>query len=189
MKVKDVLFLSQLTFQDVCLIYFCFASLLYSAARVASRHSSLRVVAFSSGPKLPLGLEKVLGEPDNLIPTDKMRKTAVGHIPDFATEDVKKDLQELGLDGIEDLDELEEKNMEGYNDLGLVPPEGSGTYSSPILIPSRYDTRQVGYQDPETHAMYWFNIHNDNNTYYIKDLGLFFKMLHIPDPQAHAGHH
>jgi hypothetical protein len=130
----------------------------------------------------------MLGEPDNLIPLDIDRKTKPGLIPDFATDDVKKDLEELGLTGIEDLDELEEKNMDGYNDLGLVPPEGSGTYASPILIPSRYDTRVVGYQDPETHAMYWFNVHNDENAYYIKDLGLFFKMLHIPDEDAQAHH-
>lgn len=102
---------------------------------------------------------------------------------------MKKGLEDLGLDGIEELDELEEKNMDGYNELGLVPPEGSGTFISPILIPSRMDSRVVGYEDPSTHAMFWFTIHNDDNTYYIKDLGLFFKMLHIPDETAHASHH
>jgi hypothetical protein len=147
----------------------------------------VQAAGFSS--KFPFGLDKILGEPDNLIPTDRMRKSKPGLVPDFVTPDVKKDLEELGLNGIDDLDELEEKNVDGYNDLGLVPPEGSGTYSSPILIPSRYDTRAVGYQDPETHAMYWFNIHNDNNTYYIKDVGLFFKMLHIPDPEVQGAHH
>lgn len=140
-------------------------------------------------PKLPFGLEKILGEPDNLIPTDKDRKTKKGSIPDYAPPEVKKGLEDLGLDGIEELDELEEKNMDGYNDLGLVPPEGSGTFASPILIPSRMDSRVVGYEDPSTHAMFWFTIHNDDNTYYIKDLGLFFKMLHIPDETAHASHH
>lgn len=139
------------------------------------------------GGKMPLGLDKILGEPDNLIATDRERRTKKVHVPEFAPE-LKKDFEELGLEGIEDLDELEEKNMEGYNDLGLVPPEGSGTYSSPILIPSRLNERAVGYCDPETHAMYWFNIHNDGNSYYIKDLGLFFKMLPIPDEAADAAH-
>ena len=78
--------------------------------------------------------------------------------------------------------------MDGYNELGLVPPEGAGSFSSPILIPSRMDSRVVGYEDPTTHAVYWFTIHNDDNTYYIKDLGLFFKMLHIPDEEAAAAH-
>jgi hypothetical protein len=138
--------------------------------------------------KLPLGLDKILAEPDELIPTDQDRRWKKGTIPDFAPPGMKKDLEELGLDGIEELDELEEANMEGYNDLGLVPPEGAGSFASPILIPSRLDCRQVGYCDPETHAMYWFNIYNDNNTYYIKDLGLFFKMLPIPEELAAGAH-
>ena len=109
-------------------------------------------------------------------------------MPDFVPDDIKKEMEELGLEGIEDLDELEQRNTEGYNDLGLVPPEGTGTFASPILIPSRRASRVVGYQDPESHAMFWFTIHNDDNTYYIKDLGLFFKMLNIPSEHA-DGHH
>ena len=108
-------------------------------------------------------------------------------MPEFIPDDIKKEMKELGLDGIEDLDELEQKNIEGYNDLGLVPPEGTGTFASPILIPSRRTSRVVGYQDPDSHAMFWFTIHSDNSSYYIKDLGLFFKMLPIPsDEEAHA---
>lgn len=161
----------------------------YSSTRILTRQTCvIRSFASDSKDKLPFGLSKVLGEPDNLIPTDADRRTKTGYIPPFATPEIKKDLEELGLSGIEDLDELEEKNMEGYNELGLVPPEGSGTFRSPILIPSRLDSRVVGYEDPTTHAMYWFTIHNDNNTYYIKDLGLFFKMLHIPDETVGAHH-
>lgn len=139
---------------------------------------------------LPFGLDKILGvgaQPDNLIPTDRERKSKPGYIPDFAPADLRKEMEELGIDGVEELDELEEKNMQGYNELGLVPPEGAGTFASPILIPSRMDNRVVGYSDPATHTLYWFTIHNDSNTYYIKDLGLFFKMLHIPDDDA-SGH-
>jgi hypothetical protein len=158
-----------------------------AVAAAASRPSAGFQGARALSGKMPMGIDKILGEPDNLIPTDRERKTRPTHVPEFAPE-LKKDFDELGIDGIEDLDELEEKHMEGYNDLGLVPPEGSGTYASPILIPSRMASRAVGYCDPETHAMYWFNIHNDDNTYYIKDLGLFFKMLPIPDDEA-AAHH
>lgn len=171
------------------------AATLRQATLVAGRRraavSISRTFASKKGEEeLPFGLSKIVGsvEPDNLIPTDAERKTKTGHIPEFATPEIKKDLEELGLTGIEDLDEMEEKNMEGYNDLGLVPPEGAGSFASPILIPSRMDSRCVGYEDPTTHAMYWFNIHNDDNTYYIKDLGLFFKMLHIPDDSVGAHH-
>jgi hypothetical protein len=142
--------------------------------------------------KLPFGLGKILGlgEPDNLIATDRDRREKKHDIPDFLPDDLKKEMDELEIDNMEDLDELEARTLDGYNDLGLVPPEGTGTYSSPILIPSRRACRAVGYIHPISHAVCWFNIHNDNNTYYIKDLGLFFKMLHIPDAEAfgHAHH-
>merc|ERR1712232_204466 len=55
----------------------------------------------------------------------------------------KKDMKDLGLEGVEDLDELEEKNMEGFNDAGLVPPDNAGTFQKPILIPSRKQNRVV----------------------------------------------
>mmetsp|Transcript_3264 Transcript_3264/g.7051 ORF Transcript_3264/g.7051 Transcript_3264/m.7051 type:complete len:181 (+) Transcript_3264:146-688(+) len=142
------------------------------------------------GGTIGFGIGKWLGEKsDHLIPTDKQHDTRPKHMPEFFPEDVKKEMKELGLEGIEDLDELEQKNIDGYNDLGLVPPEGTGTFASPILIPSRRTSRAVGYQDPESHAMFWFTIHNDDSSYYIKDLGLFFKMLPIPaDEDAHAHH-
>ncbi|KAL3936850.1 MAG: hypothetical protein SGARI_002382 [Bacillariaceae sp.] len=71
---------------------------------------------------MPFGISKYLGEQsDHLIPTEKDHDTRPKHMPDFFPDDVKKEMKELGLDGIEDLDELEQKNMEGYNDLGLEP--------------------------------------------------------------------
>ena len=141
--------------------------------------------------EMPFGLGKWfgLGEPDNLIATDRDRKLKKGDIPDFIPPDLRKEMDELEIDNMEDLDEMEDKHLDGYNDLGLVPPEGTGTYASPILVPSRRATRAVGYVDPDSHAVFWFNVHNDDNTYYIKDLGLFFKMLHIPDEDAAGGHH
>mmetsp|Transcript_9960 Transcript_9960/g.17041 ORF Transcript_9960/g.17041 Transcript_9960/m.17041 type:complete len:171 (+) Transcript_9960:129-641(+) len=169
-----------------------FASTVRRAAITACRRQATATTTKTSCrtmANLPFNLDKILGgEPDNLIPLDKDRKSKPGYIPEFAPDDLRKEMEELGIDGVEDLDELEEKNMEGYNNLGLVPPEGAGTYASPILIPSRMDNRVVGYNDPTTHALFWFTIQNDNNTYYIKDLGLFFKMLHIPDEEA-AAHH
>jgi hypothetical protein len=166
-----------------------------SATKGANRRTvSLASRTFSSdgGKKeLPFGLSKIFGvaETDNLIATDRDRKIHKGNIPDFIPDDIKKDLDKLGIDNIEELDELEAANTEGYNDLGLVPPEGTGTFASPILVPSRRATRQVGFVDPESHEVFWFTIHNDDNSYYIKDLGLFFKMLHIPDEEAFAGAH
>lgn len=164
-------------------------------ARVASRRVQTSVVrGFSAGkeskPTIPFGIGKFLGEESDFkIPTDKEQKSKPEPIPDFVPEDIRKDMEALGLEGMKDLDELELKNTDGYNDLGLVPPEGTGTFASPILIPSRRSSRVVGYEDPTSHAMFWFTIHHDDSTYYIKDLGLFFKMLHIPDESYGQGHH
>jgi hypothetical protein len=170
-------------------------------SRIASRRvqAPLAIRGFATDDKdkdvkegkttIPFGIGKFLGEEsDHLIPTDKERSTKPKHIPDFVPDDIKKEMEALGLEGIEDLDEMEQRNTEGYNDLGLVPPEGTGTFASPILIPSRKAQRVVGYQDPESHSMFWFTIHNDDNSYYIKDLGLFFKMLNIPDEESVGGH-
>lgn len=179
----------------ILLVFLKFETM-YRVTRIASRRvqaSSMAVRGFASDDSdkkttIPFGIGKYLGEEsDYLIPTDKDRSTKPKNIPDFIPDDIKKEMEEMGLEGIEDLDELEQKNTEGYNDLGLVPPEGTGTFASPILIPSRRASRVVGYQDPESHAMFWFTIHNDDNTYYIKDLGLFFKMLNIPSEQT-GGH-
>ena len=124
--------------------------------------------------KLPFGIEKILGEPDNLIPTDLESIIDPGHIPVY----------EKGL--------LRPQTWGTMNnELGLVlPPEGAGSFNFPILIPSRMDcSRVVGYEDPSTHAMFWFtNSHNDENNsmYYV---GLIFRMLHIPDENAAAHAH
>jgi hypothetical protein len=183
-----------------------------SASKGASRRSLLArptlVRSFASGDEgkkksetpldaldkqeMPFGLGKIfgLGEPDNLIATDRERKLEKGKdIPDFLPDDLRKEFDELEIDNMEDLDELEDRNLDGYNDLGLVPPVGTGTFASPILIPSRKHTRAVGYTDPQSHAVFWFNIHDDDNTYYIPHLGLFFKMLFIPDEEFTKGHH
>jgi hypothetical protein len=184
---------------DNHLLYISF----YSVARLSSMRlcqatSQLAVRNFATGTDgekkkyvMPFGLGKIfdLGEPDNLIKTNRQRKTIKNNIPDFLPDDLKKELDELEIDNIEDLDELEDSTLDSYNDLGLVPPVGTGTFASPILIPSRKACRAVGYVHPDSHAVFWFNIYNDNNTYYIKDLGLFFKMLHIHDESMAGGHH
>jgi hypothetical protein len=170
------------------------AATLAPRTTTATTTTLLRGLATSKdNEKLPFGLNKVfeLGEPDNLIATDQDRKLQenMKPLPDFIPDDLKKEMKQMGIESMDDLEEMEDKHLDGYNNLGLVPPEGSGTFASPILVPSRREQRQVGYVDPVSHAVYWFTIHNDDNTYYIKDLGLFFKMLHIPDPEAFAGAH
>jgi hypothetical protein len=47
--------------------------------------------------------------------------------------------------------------------------------SSPLQVPSAYEERQIGYEDPNTHQMVWFNLAR-GSLHYIPDIGLYFKM-------------
>lgn len=60
----------------------------------------------------------------------------------------------------------------------IVPPDDSGTYEKPILVPSGEDVRTVGFEDPVTHAILWFNL-EAGPTHFIPNLGLYFKLHNI----------
>ncbi|EJK66428.1 hypothetical protein THAOC_12656, partial [Thalassiosira oceanica] len=68
-----------------------------TACRRAAASNTGAVGATRSMAKMPFGLDKILGEPDNLIPTDQMRKTKKGYIPEFAPDDLKKEMADLGI--------------------------------------------------------------------------------------------
>ena len=149
----------------------------HSATVVAGRRLTSRVAPTATQVRTLIG-ENLVGKPDNLIPTDRDHRFKKPKMPADVPEALKKDLEALGLDAPSDLDELEEEQA-GFQESGLVPPDTAGTFASPIMIPSRLHERAVGYTDPTTHAVFWFNIHDDGNVYYIKDLGLFFKMFKV----------
>ena len=73
-----------------------------------------------------------------------------------------------------------------YNRDPIVPPLGSGTKEKPILVPSGLAVRAVGFEDPETHALYWFNIKR-GPLHYIKNLDMYFKMDEL-EHNAEGGH-
>jgi len=153
--------------------------LCFSAVLVAGRRTGRGAVATLSQQQRTFFGKDFVPEPDTKIATDAERKSKTGGLPEDLPEGLKKDMEALGITAADDLDHLEEEEVQGFQESGMVPPEDAGTFKSPILIPSRLDERQVGYTCPITHAVFWFNIQNDNSTYYIKDLGLFFKMVHI----------
>ena len=62
-----------------------------------------------------------------------------------------------------------------YNRDPIVPPAGAGTLENPILVPSGLEERAVGFIDPETHAVYWFNLAR-GPVHYIPQLDKYFKM-------------
>ena len=106
---------------------------------------------------------------DNLIPSDDTRQ--IGRRKeelDFAKDDKREKL---------------------YNREPIVASAGSGTKENPIMVPSGLDERTVGFEDPETHAIMWFNIQRGGKLHYIKHLGKYFQMEELepnpPDPHGH----
>lgn len=54
--------------------------------------------------------------------------------------------------------EWEKKGVDLYNRDPIMPPSDQGTYENPVLVPSGDGARTVGFVDPATHAIYWFNL-------------------------------
>eukprot|EP00388_Colpodella_angusta_P039872 GDKK01048596.1.p3 GENE.GDKK01048596.1~~GDKK01048596.1.p3 ORF type:complete len:123 (+),score=36.93 GDKK01048596.1:42-410(+) len=63
----------------------------------------------------------------------------------------------------------------GFNRDPIIPPDNAGTKENPILVPSGAHVRTVGYEDPSTHQLVWFNL-SKGPLHYVPDIGLYFKL-------------
>eukprot|EP00953_Heterococcus_sp_UTEX-ZZ885_P033940 17621-Heterococcus_DN1.PRE.6 len=63
-----------------------------------------------------------------------------------------------------------------YSRDSIDPPAGSGTKDKPIEVPSRLEERAVGFEDPESHAIYWFNL-RAGKLHYVTALDKYFKLV------------
>mmetsp|Transcript_42612 Transcript_42612/g.74121 ORF Transcript_42612/g.74121 Transcript_42612/m.74121 type:complete len:122 (-) Transcript_42612:221-586(-) len=63
----------------------------------------------------------------------------------------------------------------GFNRDPIIPPDEAGTKENPILVPSGAHVRTVGYEDPSTHQLVWFNL-TKGPLHYVPDIGLYFKL-------------
>lgn len=67
-----------------------------------------------------------------------------------------------------------------FNREPVHPPKGAGTKEKPIEVPSEFSQRAVGYEDPETHAIYWFNLKRGNLAY-VTEIDMYFKLVDSPE--------
>lgn len=105
------------------------------------------------GPALARNLSVMDASNDNLIKGDKEHQ-------------VGRRKQEIEYDGV-----LFPRDS-------IVPPDDSGTLENPILVPSGEQVRTVGFEDPQTHAILWFNL-EAGHPHFIPNLGLYFKLWEI----------
>jgi hypothetical protein len=66
----------------------------------------------------------------------------------------------------------------GFNRDPIVPASDAGSKENPILVPSGAHSRVVGYEDPVSHQLVWFNL-NAGSLHFIPDTGLYFKLKKI----------
>jgi len=69
---------------------------------------------------------------------------------------------------------MEAKGMTVRN-MPIVPDADQGTRENPIIVPSHYAIRTVGYEDPHSGQMWWFNLRVEQ-LHYIEEIGLYFKL-------------
>jgi hypothetical protein len=87
---------------------------------------------------------------------------------------IPSDREQQGGRRREEID-AEDKGEVGFNRDPIIPSADAGTKENPILVPSGFHRRTVGYEDPFTHALVWFNL-DKGALHYVPDVNLYFKL-------------
>lgn len=95
-----------------------------------------------------------------------------GKIPDDINQQTGRRLEEMKY-------ELAGEG-ELYSRDPIVPPDDQGTKENPILVPSAEHERAVGYEDPDSGQLVWFNL-GKGPVHYVPDIDLYFKMFVVGD--------
>lgn len=69
-----------------------------------------------------------------------------------------------------------EERESGFNREPIHPPKGSGTKAMPFEVPSEHKERVVGFEHPESHAMYWFPL-AAGKLHYVEEIDRYFKLV------------
>mmetsp|Transcript_8363 Transcript_8363/g.11563 ORF Transcript_8363/g.11563 Transcript_8363/m.11563 type:complete len:125 (+) Transcript_8363:21-395(+) len=65
-----------------------------------------------------------------------------------------------------------------FQETSIVPHGDAGTFAAPILVPSQHESRFVGYEDPDSHMVRWFEL-SAGHPHYIPDIGLYFQLQYV----------
>lgn len=92
-----------------------------------------------------------------------------GKIPSDLDQQYGRRLEEL---------QKEQQGEVAFNRDPIVPPPDQGTKANPILVPSAYAERVVGYEDPDVGQLVWFTLAK-GKVHYIPDIDLYFKLYPV----------
>ena len=65
-----------------------------------------------------------------------------------------------------------------FQETSIVPPGDAGTFACPIDVPSQHESRFVGYEDPDSHMVRWFEL-TAGHPHYVPDIGLYFQLQYV----------
>lgn len=86
----------------------------------------------------------------------------------------------VGDGGIPDVHDTgrqrEEREGATFNRDPIHPPKGSGTKAMPFEVPSEHKERVVGFEHPDSHAMYWFPL-TAGKLHYVEEIDRYFKLV------------
>ncbi|CAM9616063.1 unnamed protein product [Pylaiella littoralis] len=87
---------------------------------------------------------------------------------------------QVGDGGIPDIHDTgrqkDEREGATFNRDPIHPPKGSGTKAMPFEVPSEHEERVVGFEHPESHAMYWFPL-AAGKLHYVEEIDRYFKLV------------
>ncbi len=63
-----------------------------------------------------------------------------------------------------------------FNRDPIVPPHDQGTKANPILVPSFEARRAVGFEEPNSGQLEWFNL-DRGYLYFVPHINLYFKLV------------
>jgi hypothetical protein len=98
----------------------------------------------------------------------------------FATDEgygkisIPTDEEQQGGRRKQELD-AEKTGVEGFNTSPVIPTHDQGSKENPILVLSQMHSRTVGFEDPNTNQLKWFNL-DQGKLHYVPDIGLYFKL-------------
>lgn len=87
---------------------------------------------------------------------------------------------QVGDGGIADIHDTgrqkDEREGATFNRDPIHPPKGSGTKAMPFEVPSEHKERVVGFEHPDSHAMYWFPL-AAGKLHYVEEIDRYFKLV------------
>jgi len=116
----------------------------------------------------------------NFVPTVPVRGIKINRL--FTEEEVAVGREKYELD-------LEKEGIVPFNRDPIIPDHDAGTKEKPIIVLSGTDVRAVGFEDPATHQVEWFNLH-DGHLHFVPKINLYFKLERVGEDEDHGhGHH